>query len=256
MELSHMMLGKKAAKFDPRAFQLRDFLELMQPPAQANWYKHLTSFGMMLNNTKGCCTIAAVGHAEQVATLNTPTGMETPPDSAILSVYERACGYVPNDPSTDQGGVIVDVLNWVRQHPLALGCGKPTLFAYAAPNPGDIIHAKQAIAEFGLLDIGIQLPISAQSQVGKVWDVVGNPDTDPDSKPGSWGGHSVIVCAYDENTVTCITWGQLQVMTWRFWQKYVDESHALLMDAWMNRFGPISKVQLAAMQNRLNALNN
>ena len=236
-------LGKKPPKVDSRTLRLAKYLtpELAPPPISVNWFGNVTSWGMMDNDSLGDCTCAAAGHGVQVATLNNlQMRMVTPPDSTILSLYEKACGYVLGDPSTDQGGVIVDVLNWVRQnqpwehkfkhkHPFQL-------YAYADPNPGDVTHIKQAIQYFATVDIGLALPVTAQSQVGGVWDVVGNPNRDPNSMPGSWGGHSVIVAAYDADTLTCITWGALQKMTWNFWKTYVDEAHALLYRAWVQRF--------------------
>src|SRR5208282_776283 len=255
IDISKFKLGKLAPRIDPRTLQLKDLVDRVAPPASANWYGGVTSFGAMLNDDLGDCTCAALGHAEQVATLNTPIGEITPPDNAILELYEKSCGYVPGDPSTDQGGIIIDVLNFVRKHGIGhkgsihQHRGRPILYAYADPSPNDIEHNKQAIDQFGIINIGLQLPVTAQSQIGGVWDVVGNPATDPDSQPGSWGGHSVTCSAYDPGTTTCITWGQLQPMTWNFWNTYVDESHCLLMHAWLLRAGNVSN--LAAWERAL-----
>lgn len=257
-----LCLGKKPAKVDNKRFMLTDFLPKCHPPASANWFGSVTDFGMMLNDQLGDCTCAAIGHAEQVATLNSLSGEVTPVDELISLLYEHSCGYVPGDPNTDQGGVITDVLDFVREHTLGMHKPephmhhRPTLYAYADPDPGDINHVKQAIATFWVVDIGLQLPLTAQSQVGGLWDVVGDPNTDPDSQPGSWGGHSIVVSAYDADTVTGITWGQLQKMTWRFWRTYVDESHALLMFPWLEKAGGIPNLNMPAIEKALAALNN
>lgn len=246
MNLELMKLGKGPAVFDTRRLQVKDFLERATAPISLSWYGSMVSFGAMLNDTLGNCTCAAPGHGIQIATLNTPDGLVTPPDAAILDLYEKSCGYNPSDPSTDQGGIIPNVLNYIRQNMLA----GHKLWAYADPNVGDIEHIKESIVEFGMVDIGLQLPISAQSQVGTLWDVTSGSD----AEPGSWGGHSVIVCAYDANGLTCITWGALQRMSWAFWLKYCDEAHALLLRAWMERFGAASKINLAKMESALSAL--
>jgi hypothetical protein len=203
---------------------------------------------------------AAVGHGDQVVTLNTSEGMKTPADQLILNLYEKACGYVPGDPNTDQGGVILDVLNYVRKHALGHKEGsyhkKFPLLAFAAINPSNLVHVKQSIYIFETVDIGINLPITAQSQVGRVWDVVGDPNNDPNSQPGSWGGHSVIVSAYTPTTVTCITWGQLQVMTWRFWNAYVDEAYALLYNARLDAISGQAPQAAQQLQEDLAAVTN
>lgn len=244
---SALKLGKGCARKDVRRLQLIDFLDKAAPPVASDWYGDQAAWGEMLNDTLGDCTIAAPGHGIQVVTRNTPDGEVTPPDSAIEDTYEKACGYVPGDPSTDQGGDIPTVLNYIRKNGLA----GHKLYAYADPNPNDIAHVKQAIAEFGVVDIGLQLPLSAQSQVGALWDIVGDPTKDPNSLPGSWGGHSVICGKYDASTISCITWGGVQPMTWRFFLTYVDEVHALLFRAWMERFGAQSAVNLPKMEAAL-----
>jgi len=256
-------LGKGPARIDSRTFKLSDFLKSPPPPPAAiNWYKGVADWGAMLNDELGDCVCAAIGHADQVATLNTPEGELTVNDDVIENVYEMACGYNPSDPSTDNGCVIVDTLNWVRKY----GLGKrhtaegqvrhrQALYAYADPDPGDITHVKQAIASFGILDVGLQLPLTAQNQVGSLWTVVGDPNTNPNSEPGSWGGHSIVICAYDAEKLIGITWGQLQPMTWQFFGSYVDECHALLMDRWMDS-PAAAGIDLAAMEQALQALGN
>jgi hypothetical protein len=252
MDVTKLKLGKQPAKIDSRTLQLRNYLtpDLPAPPDSISWYGDVTSYGSMLNDQLGDCTCAAVGHAIQVASMNTHVGEVTPPDSAVLALYEQACGYIPGDPSTDQGGIIIDVLNYVRKNLF----DTHKLWAYADPDPKDAMHIKQSVALFGIVDMGLQLPISAQGQVGTLWDVVGDPNTDENSQPGSWGRHSVIVAAYDAEGLTCVTWGALQKMTWKFWDVYTDESHALLLNIWLEKYGVKITSIITAMENDLLAV--
>lgn len=273
VDITKIKLGKKPPKIDPRTLKLSKYTTgLPTPPASMNWTQGLMEWGMMLNGPNtygngvpadglGDCTSAAVAHGVQVATLNhTPIGIITPSDWMVLELYENSCGYILGNENTDQGGVIVDVLNYTRQNRPWLHRKKYKrpfqLYAYADTNPGDIVHVKQAIQYFGTVNIGLQLPISAQSQVGGVWDVVGNPKIDPNSQPGSWGGHSVIVCSYDETTLTCITWGMLQKISYSFWNYYTDESHALLFYPWIEKFSVESTNILTQLEADLQAVTN
>jgi hypothetical protein len=77
---------------------------------------------------------------------------------------------------------------------------------------------------FGGLYIGLQLPLSAQRQ--GTWDC-GGALTGPD-RPGSWGGHAVDVVRYSPGSLTVVTWGRLQDMTWSFWDRYCDEAYCIL----------------------------
>ena len=70
----------------------------------------------------------------------------------------------------------------------------------------------------------LELPLTAQRQ--SIWDWTHS--LDGPARPGSWGGHAVDVVAYDRHTLTVVTWGRLQEVTWAFWDRYVDEVYAIL----------------------------
>lgn len=222
---SSMKLGRKAIVTDTRTLRLATYLTdaLPEPPVAQDWTRGLTDWGTMLNEQLGCCTIAGVGHAIQVWTVNNGS-LTTVPDSVIEQYYEKWDGYVAGDETTDNGGIEIDVLKaWKKQ-----GFNGNRLLAFADPCTANIREVRQAITLFGGVYIGLDLPVTAQKQ--EVWDVV--RDGGPDAARGSWGGHCVFVPKYDANTFTCITWGQLKTMTVPFWQSYCDEAHALLDESW------------------------
>lgn len=198
------------------------------PPAVVCWSKGFPSWGMMLNDNLGDCTIAAVGHAIQTWKINlrlVDLVKVTLPDSAILGAYEQWCGYSPADPSTDQGGVELDVLSDWRQQ----GIAGDKIMAYADPSPANTLHVKQAIWLFGGCYIGFNVPQSAMDQNAnsEPWTVVADDG-------GIVGGHAVWCPDYNLHGLWCITWGQRQFMSWDFFLKYTDESHALLSPDWIN----------------------
>jgi hypothetical protein len=180
---------------------------------------------MMSNDQLGDCTIAGIGHSIQVASLN--TGAEiTPADSQIVAGYEKYCGYVPGDDSTDQGGIEMDVLDGIKRD----GFAGMKLLGYVSPDPKNIDHVKKAIAYFGAVYVGAELPLAAQNQ--GVWDVADGKS----GQPGGWGGHCMVSPKYDAKLAPFITWGVNQAATWAWWLKYVDECHVLLWDGWLKRF--------------------
>jgi hypothetical protein len=87
----------------------------LQPPARVDYTHGIKDWGMMLNDKLGCCTIAALGHAVQIWTVNALGRELTVPDATILKYYEQWDGYNPADCFSDQGGVELDVLNDWRQ---------------------------------------------------------------------------------------------------------------------------------------------
>lgn len=231
IEHGRIKLGKKAAKIDPRTFKISKYFTaaLPAPPADVDYTSGITSWGMMLNDNLGDCTIAGCGHAEQVWSA-ARKGEYTLPDAAILQKYEMWCGYNPADPSTDQGGVELDVLNHWRHSP---GFWRHPLLAHADVTAHKLKEVCQSIELFGGVYIGVQLPISAQGS--STWDV----SSGGDAVPGSWGGHCVFVPKYrtenDKIIFTAISWGELIDITQDFWLycdsdagPYIDEVHALV----------------------------
>ena len=257
-----MKLGRAGIYHDPRSLQMARYTEALAPPPLAvDWTKGITAFGMMLNGPDpanppalaegvGCCTISGCGHAVQIWTANTGFGsMITVPDTTIEQFYEEWDGYNPADPSTDQGGIELNVLKAWRQG----GFAGHQLTAFADPHPADLLTVRQSISLFGGVYIGLSLPVTAQNQA--VWDAVSNGNLPcADAEPGSWGGHCVFVPKYDENGFTCITWGGLQEMTLAFWEEYCDEVHTLLSRDWLGAKGSPAGFNQAQLEADLAAV--
>jgi len=225
-------LGRKAVKTDSRSIKLARYLtSKFTNPMKVSWTVGMpNNFGMMKNDLLGDCTCAGCGHAEQVFSSNTGNEI-TVTDSVILAAYEQWCGYSPADPSTDQGGVELDVLNSWKQN----GLGGRKLDAFATVNFKSLHEVHRAISLFGGVYIGVGLPITAQNQT--VWDVV--PNSGADGEKNSWGGHCVFCPAYNQtdSTITCITWGSAKQMSNLFWDEYVDEAYCLIAADWFKSSG-------------------
>lgn len=268
-------LGKRAPRIDRRTLKMADYLprssnlmvgalklNLSAPPtapSSAGYVSEVGDWGMDLNDQLGDCTIACAAH--EILQWSTYAG--TPKritDAEILTAYEAVSGYIPGDPSTDNGAVILDVLNYWRK----TGIGGDKLSAYVSVNWQDREELKQAIALFGNVNIGIQLPISAQNTTAggngfQVWEVPAGGAVD-DGSPGSWGGHCVPIVGFrDDGTgasgTQVITWGAVYDMTWNFLNAYVDEAYCLLSNDWLEKVGESpSGFDLAELKADLAAL--
>lgn len=228
-----MKLGRNPTRHDPRTLRLSKYLAPDLPPAPAamDWQSKIVDWGMMENDTIGDCTCAAAGHYVQV--IHAATGpVYTPPNEAIVGAYSALSGYDPKTGANDNGCVELDVLNYLRKY----GLSGEELIAYAAVDPKNHEHVRQAILRFGAVYIGLALPISADDQIShhRIWDLT----TGPNAEPWSWGGHAVICAGYDEKEIRCVTWGVLQPMTWRFWDAYCEECYVLLWKTWLERATP------------------
>ncbi len=239
---SRNKLGKKPARHDTRTLQMANYLGLPQIPAARDWTeKAAAHWGMMLNDKLGDCTCAAMGHITQAWTANAGPKEVTVSDQAVLAAYEAVSGYDPQRPDTDRGAVELDVLKYWRK----TGVGGHKIDAFVALEPRNHTHVQAAVELFGGAYIGLALPVSAQRQ--HVWSVPPG-GANGIGAPGSWGGHAVVVEAYDAHGLTCITWGQKKRMTWSFWDAYCDEAYAPLSQLWAGKKPAPNGFDLAALR--------
>ena len=85
----------------------------------------------------------------------------------------------------------------------------------------------------------------------------GNPwsnTTTPISQISS--GHYVPIIGYDANYLYVVTWGQIQKMTWAFYDKYGDEAWVMLSQEMLNSGKSPEGVDLATLQVDLNKLDD
>lgn len=239
-------LGRLPRKFSPKVMHLSAIfgaVDLPPVPDTADWTQGITAWGMMMNDTLGDCTCAAVYHARQVWTA--ATGAEsTETDVEPLRLYEAVGGYNPNDPSTDQGAAEQDILQyWLKTGvPLDGNQAPDKIAAFFEVDPRNTDDVKRVINECGVCYIGFDVPDDIDETPGSTWEY--NADA------GSQGGHAVVLVGYDADTVTLISWGALYKMTWEFFTKQTDEAYAVIDPSWLkdgNTPLGLTKAQLQQM---------
>src|SRR5271170_6637603 len=182
-------LGRKPRTFNPKIPHMSAMLAAMTlpaPPASVDWTHGLTSFGMMLNDTLGDCTCAAVYHARQIWTANAGTEI-TEADSCVLALYEAVGGYNPSNPNSDNGANEQDVLTYLLNTgaPIANNL-RDKIVAFVEVDPRNIDDVKRTINDCGVAYIGFNVPSSLMSMdIAPLWEV------DPNNM-GFDGGHAII----------------------------------------------------------------
>lgn len=216
------MLGKKAARFDKRTLKLSRYLapHLRDRPEVSDWAAKVPNWPMYLNDQIGDCAIAMVAHARQSWTGNDGT-IVTPSDQEVIDGYSHVGGYRPGNPHTDQGCVMLDVLNSWNHDGL---CGGH-IRAYAQIHPGDVETSLTGCHYFGGLMMGVQLPLAVQGN-----DTEWLAPSDPaqmvgEWAKGSWGGHAVFGSGYDvtRQRLQFVSWGKVMEMSFNFLAAYADE---------------------------------
>lgn len=248
-----MTTNRKLGKLPARrlrgvpAFESLTTLRLPLPPVSCDYTGNLKHLGAMSNTSTSDCTAAACGHSIEVWTSQASTEYVVS-DTTILSFYSATSGYVPGQPSTDQGAVASEVLRYWLSNSIA-GHG---LAGLAAILPGNRSAMRDAIYWFGICYLGVDLPIAVQD--ADSWVLPDGQDPSGDWEPGSWGGHAIPACAYDADGVTVISWGKLFKIGWTFLDAYCDEAYGLLSSDWATATSSPPGFNFAALEADMNAL--
>ena len=253
-------LGRLHRTYDPRIPHMSALIagqSLPPPPANVDHTKNMpANLGLMLNDTLGDCTCAAVYHALQVWSFNTlgANGMITEPDKDVEKLYVLACGYNPRIPGEGPGGNEQRVLTYLLKKGAPYGADGQSVHKIAAfveVDPRNTDDVKRTINDCGVAYIGFQVPayiMPANQPPLSVWDVqTGNS--------AIVGGHAVVLAGYDDTGVRVISWGQYYTMTWAFFAKYVDEVYAIADNTWFDTTGKTpGGLSLAELEQQMQAL--
>jgi hypothetical protein len=219
----------------------RDLLGGSYPtaPTTADYISGVESWPMYMNGPDpsnppevgeglGDCTIAAPGHMEQSWTFYATGTAVAITNADVLKAYEAVGHYRLGDPSTDQGCNMQDVLTYWRK----TGIGGHKILAFAEVDPKNVAEMEAALALFGNLYVGVNLPNNAESQfdAGQPWSVVADDG-------GNAGGHAICVGQYLANLRKGVTWGRAQEITAEWIAKYAEECWIVITAEWIEANG-------------------
>lgn len=251
-------LGRMPRSFDPRVPHLSAVLagkQPLPPPPSVDWTANMPrQFGMMLNDTLGDCTCAAVYHARQVWSFNASGNEITEPDADVEELYVEACGYNPKAPGEGPGGNEQHVLKFLLNKGAPVGTGgqsRDKIAAFVEVDPRNTDDVKRTINECGVAYIGFNVPqniMPPNAPSPAVWTV------DP-ANSQIVGGHAVVLPGYDSVGPKVISWGSLYTMTWQFFATFVDEVYAIADRAWIGAKGTTpGGLSLADLETQMSAL--
>lgn len=244
-------LGKHAPKWNEKTLLLSDYLKAAAPPPPPSkaFYEYkvtASGWGMYGNDRYGDCTCAGPAHELINRTAHSGT-VVAPSLDEVLAMYVSICpGFNPATDANDNGAAITDALNFM----LTTGLAGHKIDGWAAIDSTNVETVKQGIYLFGSVNIGVQLPNSAmdQTNAGQPWDVLADDG-------GIDGGHCVVLMGYGAEGATCVTWGQLQQLSWGWFNKYADEAYCEIAMDWVKANGEaVNSLDYATLEADLSAL--
>lgn len=232
--------------------KFREFLRTPHPssvavPAAVDYISAVTSWPMFLNDSLSDCTVAQAGHSTEGFTeYGSGTAIKVT-DQDVLTMYEAVSGYVPGQPSTDNGAVIQDVLTYWRK----TGLGAHKILAFFEIDPTSAIEVKTALYLLGAVTVGVNLPQSAldQADAGQPWTV------SPAANNQIVGGHAIHLGGIDaDGTLWFVTWGKPQAATPAWFAKYAEETWGVASAEWISNFTSPEGLNVAPLNAAFEAL--
>lgn len=199
-------------------------------PAVVDWLSRVTEWPMYGNDRVGDCVLAMIGHLIQLYTTYGQGSTVTVSEQDIIHAYSAITGYVPGDPTTDNGTVIQDALAYW----LHTGIAGHKILAYAQVDHTNATEVDAAINLFGAVALGASIPNSAMAQfgAGQPWTVV-SPDGGID------GGHAIPAGYYSTagRETKVVTWARIQDVADAWWARYVTEAWIVVAPEWLDASG-------------------
>jgi hypothetical protein len=227
------MLGKLAPEIDKRTIALKAILNKDLPPLPSKfsiWANPLTPAPQMLgNNQYSDCVEVAITNQQIADEVNYGQTVIPVTTANVLAFYHKIAG--PGDPGT----VYLNAMKYWQKYGLVVGqnqfCkkGNTTTYkidAFASVAWQNVAEVKQAIMLLNGLQVGVQLPQSAEDQykAGQPWTIIsGSPII---------GGHGLCFGSWDDSAgmFECLTWGKRQLVAYDWFAKYPDEAYASVDD--------------------------
>jgi hypothetical protein len=203
--------------------KLRDYMDVTAlPPIPAGAFGHMnmvtSPWGMLMNDTLGCCVVAGAAHETMLWTAESNAGMAMFNNACTLKNYEEIGGYQPGRPETDHGCDMLHAAQMRIQHGILDASGQRHYIGAALEldcTPGHLNMDQFWYAAwlFDGIGLGIQVTKTWERdfEAGKPWDGADYHVQD------IVGGHYVSVVARENDngqySADVVTWGEEHPIT-------------------------------------------
>ena len=212
---------------------------LPTPPAKIDPPKFGT-WGMLGNDRYGDCGVAGIQHGLEADATIVKLEEQWPSDAHVIDYDLNYTG------GADTGVVLSDFLRYVRTNKFY----DHTISAYAPVRVQDVPTLHSAIHLYGFAYSGIKVTHGMQVAFGenKPWDNTA-------CSGAIVGGHCVPIIGYDDQFLYCVTWGEIQKITYSAWHYIATEAWAVISGEFEKAHGNGRGVSITALQQDLNKLD-
>lgn len=232
--MSKFKFGKKAPHRLMSTPSLGDFMtkatEWPAVPAMG-WEAKVadSDWGVLGNSTWGCCAEAGLMHLVQAQSANVGNPLHST-EAQTLALYSAATGFNPNDPESDQGTVLSEILGFIKKNGLEMldSTDKTVtveIVGFASLDISSISQTRYATYIFGGSYLGINCPQQCEDDLSN-WNF----------GPGLplAGGHCISRVGEGSAGGKIVSWGKVIPFSNQFWTSYGDEGYIVLTKAWIN----------------------
>ena len=229
--------GKLPPKRNLKTIALGDFLDktasLPAVPAEG-WETAVdpSAWGMLSNDTVGDCAEAGICHLVQAQSANAGNPLHATADQA-LALYSAVTGYNLNDPNSDQGTVLSELLAYIQKNGFEMtdSTGKVVtveVVGFATLDITSIAQMRYATYFLGGTYLGINCPEECEQDTSN-WDFA------PDLPIA--GGHCIPRVGEGAAGGQIVSWGMTIPFSNGFWTAYGEEGWVVLTKNWLNAQG-------------------
>lgn len=165
------------------------------------------------NDQLGDCTEADNYHRQALRQAASGGTVFHPTLAQVIATYSRDGGYVPGDPSTDQGCDELTVLRNAKRLGITNGSAADKITGYVVIDPTNVALVRKCVSAFvgasicmGLPDVWID-PFPAAP--GWTWDVPSGGFV-----PNPQNGHCFTLADQDETALECWSWAMRFTLTY------------------------------------------
>lgn len=218
------------------------------PPVPATGWEYAQqpdTIGMLGNDDWGICGPAGAMHWIQTTTANTMKPLRATLEQC-KRLYSQVAGFdenagPPGDNPTDQGTVLLTLLQWWKQNGIAItdyATGAEVIHkieGWASLDLSSIPQMRWAGRMLGGLYVGIECRQNFLTDTGNwVWD----------PKSPRRGGHCITMPGEGSVGTHIQSWGKNIPTTWDAMLNTLDEGYAIFTPQWLDKNGRTPKEQL------------